>query len=254
MTWMRPATLFFWATIATTLALSGCSWSGEDAKESWAERKLRFERVAQTAKPLVAAIDGYVSETGRPPAGLVDVAPKYIQQIPATGLDDCPGFDYRSFSNRPARLVWYDLGSRQGKPMKKPAKFSEGDQDHAIMIFTLDSEDRIVNANIDRLPKGLKGVDFDAARWKQNDSRMLMALKLADTYRLAGMPSTVFEELLGTPDGGRKVENVPWELRINCSTGFLNRDVFFYWPSGKYPQRIYGGEVEAVTDWAYVHD
>ncbi len=254
MSGMRPPTLWLRMALVATLLLSGCSGQNGDAGDTWGERKLHFEQTAQLAQPLVAAIDSYLAATGRPPVRLDDVAPKYIQRIPATGLNDCPNFDYRSFSGRPVRLVWFDLGSRQGAPVKKPAKFPDGDPEHAIMLFAIDTDGNIVNANIDRLPKDLKGVDFDAAKWKQKQERMLMALKLSDTYRLDAMPTAVFEDLLGPPDGGRAIENVPWELRINCSTGFLNRDVFFYWPKQRYPKQIYGGDVEAVADWAYVHD
>ncbi|MCP3670559.1 MAG: hypothetical protein GY814_09020 [Gammaproteobacteria bacterium] len=254
MTGMGRVTRWLWVSLAATLFLSGCSSQEGDASKTWGERKLRFEQAAQLAQPLVTAIDGYIAAIGRPPAKLTDITPEYIKRIPTTGLSECPDFDYRSFSNRPVRLVWFDLGSRQGAPMKKPAKFPDGDPEHAIMLFALDSEGRIVTASIDRLPKDMKGVDFDVARWKRKEERMLMALKLSDAYRLHGMPVAVFSELLGPHDGSRVIGNVPWELRINCSTGFLNRDVFFYWPKQKYPKQIYGGDVEAVADWAYVHD
>ncbi len=251
---MRPVTLPLWMTLVTISLLSGCFGQQGDVDEPWGKRKLRFEQAAQVAQPLVTAIGSYFAATGRPPVRLADVAPEYIERIPATGLNGCPDFDYRSFSGRPARLVWFDLGSRQGKPLKKPAKFPDGDPEHAIMLFAIDTDGNIVSASIDRLPKDMKGVDFDAAKWKQKQDRILMALKLSDSYRLDGMPTAVFEDLLGPPDGIRDIENVPWELRINCSTGFLNRDVFFYWPVQKYPPQIYGGDVEPVVDWAYVHD
>lgn len=45
-----------------------------------------------------------------------------------------------------------------------------------------------------------------------------------------------------------------WELRVPCSVGMLNWDVFFYWPREKYPSHIYGGWVEAMGKWAYVHE
>ena len=46
----------------------------------------------------------------------------------------------------------------------------------------------------------------------------------------------------------------PWEISIPCSSGMLNWDVFFYWPSQKYPLQTYGGIVERIDDWAYVHE
>ncbi len=241
-----------WILGLSLLGLTACSGGGSD--EPWSKRKASFEQAAEIAKPLIAAINSYFQETGKPPLFLKDITPKYIPQIPATGVKECPDFDYRAFANRALHIVWYDLGSRQGRPMKKPAKFSDGNQEHAILVLALNSDSKIVSAKIDRLPKDLEGMEFNAAKWKLNDNRMLMSLKLADTYRLDGMPREVFQNLLGYPDGERALENVPWELRINCSTGFLNRDVFFYWPLQKYPPQIYSGDVELVADWAYVHD
>ena len=44
-----------------------------------------------------------------------------------------------------------------------------------------------------------------------------------------------------------------YKLWFSCP-GFLNNDRIFYWPSKNYPQQIYGGWVERVGDWAYVHE
>lgn len=57
-----------------------------------------------------------------------------------------------------------------------------------------------------------------------------------------------------TADGFRALRDSPWELRIDCSRGMLNWDVFFYWPTQRYPNHIYGGVVEGIADWAYVHE
>ncbi len=45
-----------------------------------------------------------------------------------------------------------------------------------------------------------------------------------------------------------------WELRVHCGTGPLNWDSFFYWPTEQYPRHIYGGSVERIGNWAYVHE
>ncbi len=45
-----------------------------------------------------------------------------------------------------------------------------------------------------------------------------------------------------------------WELKVECSIGFLNWDVFIYWPTEKYPSNIYGGSTELIRNWAYVHE
>jgi len=45
-----------------------------------------------------------------------------------------------------------------------------------------------------------------------------------------------------------------YELRVNCPSGGLNWDCFFYWPSQDYPDRIYGGVTEKIGKWVYVHE
>lgn len=49
-------------------------------------------------------------------------------------------------------------------------------------------------------------------------------------------------------------EDAPWELRVTCSSGILNWDVFYYWPSEKYPAESDGGWNEPVGNWSYVHE
>lgn len=45
-----------------------------------------------------------------------------------------------------------------------------------------------------------------------------------------------------------------YELRVATSIGVLNWDVFVYWPERNYPAQMYGGSVERIRDWAYVHE
>lgn len=45
----------------------------------------------------------------------------------------------------------------------------------------------------------------------------------------------------------------PWVLYIDCSYG-LNFDRFMYFPKRNYPKHGYGGLIEQVGDWAYVHE
>jgi hypothetical protein len=137
--------------------------------------------------------------------------------------------------------------------LSRSGRYPEGDPDHAILVFTLDSKQQITGALIDRLPKGRKALDFDPQRWKAGTNRIEMALSLRKTYELYGMPRDVFEGMLGLPDGQRAVHGPPWELRINCPTGLLNHDAFVYWPTEKYPQRMYGGTAEPIGRWVYVH-
>jgi len=52
----------------------------------------------------------------------------------------------------------------------------------------------------------------------------------------------------------RKISGCEWMLEVPCSSGILNWDVFVYFPSGEYPDRGWGGWLEPIGDWAYVHE
>jgi len=49
-------------------------------------------------------------------------------------------------------------------------------------------------------------------------------------------------------------EGNAWVLRVDTPTGGLNWDAFLYFPKQNYPQVGYGGVLERVEDWAYVHE
>lgn len=46
----------------------------------------------------------------------------------------------------------------------------------------------------------------------------------------------------------------PWAITIFTPSGGINFDQFMYWPLTNYPERGYGGWIERVGDWAYVHE
>ena len=46
----------------------------------------------------------------------------------------------------------------------------------------------------------------------------------------------------------------PWVLYINCTSGGVNFDMFIYFPKQNYPDKGYGGSLERVGKWAYVHE
>jgi hypothetical protein len=224
-----------------------------DAARNWETRKAAFQQAAERAEPLILAITAYASAAGHPPSALADIVPEYLEKLPATGLPTCSDFEYRSLAEFQGSIVWYDLGSRDGQPYSGSSRYGDGNPDHAILVFTLDSKGRITSALIDRMPKGRKPLDFEPQRWKTGVNRIEMALALSDTYRLDSMPRDVFEHLLGPPDGERVVHGAPWELRIKCATGLLNHDSFVYWPTRTYPQHLYGGRTEPIGGWVYIH-
>ena len=79
-----------------------------------------------------------------------------------------------------------------------------------------------------------------------------MILSFLQTTNIKELTINELNGMLGPPDGERAIKGPPWELRVQCPYGLLNWDVFFYWPTGDYPEYIYGGVVERVNKWAYV--
>ena len=49
-------------------------------------------------------------------------------------------------------------------------------------------------------------------------------------------------------------EGNPWVLSVFTPSGGINFDQFMYFPLTNYPKRGYGGWLERVGDWAYVHE
>jgi len=45
-----------------------------------------------------------------------------------------------------------------------------------------------------------------------------------------------------------------YEIRVNTPSGGINFDVFVFWPEGGYPPQMYGGHIEPINGWAYVHE
>jgi hypothetical protein len=62
------------------------------------------------------------------------------------------------------------------------------------------------------------------------------------------------EYLYRLPDTARHLGFRGYELRLRTPSGGIDFDCFVYWPERKYPQRMYGGRVERIGDWAYVHE
>ncbi len=46
----------------------------------------------------------------------------------------------------------------------------------------------------------------------------------------------------------------PWVLVVFTPCGGINFDQFMYFPLKNYPEKGYGGWLERVADWAYVHE
>lgn len=46
----------------------------------------------------------------------------------------------------------------------------------------------------------------------------------------------------------------PWVLVVFAPSGGINFDTFMYFPVQNYPEHGYGGVLERIADWAYVHE
>jgi hypothetical protein len=49
-------------------------------------------------------------------------------------------------------------------------------------------------------------------------------------------------------------EGNPWVITVFTPSGGINFDQFMYFPLTNYPKTGYGGWLERVGDWAYVHE
>jgi hypothetical protein len=45
-----------------------------------------------------------------------------------------------------------------------------------------------------------------------------------------------------------------WVLLVFTPSGGINFDMFMYFPNQNYPEKGYGGFIERISDWAYVHE
>ncbi len=49
-------------------------------------------------------------------------------------------------------------------------------------------------------------------------------------------------------------EGNSWILEVDTPNGGINFDKFMYFPKQNYPEVGYGGVIERIEDWAYVHE
>ncbi len=215
-------------------------------------RKALYYQATLRAEPLIEAINKYVKANNSAPKQLNDLIPRFIAELPGTGLEGCKWFKYVDYGTSRVVVLWSDLGSRHGKPISKESQYPDGDPGHALLTFTVGESDHVIDAKFDRMPKEFQTIEFDAEQWRAGKDRIAMAPDLPDKYQINRMPSVVLEELLGPPNGIRVLRDAPWELRINCPRNLTERDIFFYWPTERYPEQIYGGNTELVGKWLFV--
>jgi hypothetical protein len=55
-------------------------------------------------------------------------------------------------------------------------------------------------------------------------------------------------------DARREYAGNPWALSVSTPSGGINFDTILYFPNQNYPKHGYGGWLEPIGDWAYVHE
>jgi len=227
-------------------------WLDHRGSEPWNIRKTHLQTAAEEAQLVIDAIDRYVRFKGRTPESLDALIPDHIRWIPEPGIPGCGSFKYLNFGSGKISTLWYDLGPRSDSPSPQVGPSIDGDPRHAILLITLSPDDFIIDARFERMPKDAGKLEFDPQQWKKGSNRMGMALQLPDYANLRKMPRSTLVTLLGPPDGSRVLRDTPWELRIVCPKGLAERELFIYWPTGVYPDQIYGGTTRPVGSWVYI--
>ena len=181
--------------------------------------------------------------------------PEQIDRIPGTGIRAYPSFEYEAFDDEGASVLWWDLGSRNGRDFDGLWVYPDGPPDHAILAIELDDAGVETNARVDRLPHGEATTPFDGARWLADPAtRMGMVRSLPEAVLATGhVDRAALVTTLGPPTGERRTRNTPWELSIPCYE-LGGWDVLVYWPTHDYPAYMHGGDTERIGQWAYVHE
>jgi hypothetical protein len=102
--------------------------------------------------------------------------------------------------------------------------------------------------------------------FKEDRGRYPGSLDALVPDHLARVPGT---GMLGDPDftykraePGDRLSRGGWladhgagyDLSASCPMGLVNFDSVHYWPSREYPERAWGGMIEEIDGWAYVHE
>lgn len=88
-------------------------------------RHQAFVNLASRSRSLVQAVHDYENDTGAPPRQLSDVVPKYLAQIPSTGMGAYP--DYELIVPTPQRAMYY-RGQRWVLRVRTPSAILNWDE------------------------------------------------------------------------------------------------------------------------------
>ena len=123
-------------------------------------------------------------------------------------------------------------------------------------IVSLRAGDRIRMGAFARLAERSKPLVAAIRAYEEKHGRPPKSLAALVPDFLANIPST---GMGAYPEYRYKVptnshEGNPWVLYVFTPSGGINFDQFMYFPLTNYPKVGYGGWLERVGDWAYVHE
>lgn len=95
------------------------------------------------------------------------------------------------------------------------------------------------------------------ALFEKGHGRPPAKLELLVPKYISGVPNTGLGAYpnydYNTPSTSQGPE-APWGLSVDCPVGFFKFDAFYYLPTEKYPEDVFGGYLEPIKSWAYFHD
>lgn len=71
---------------------------------------------------------------------------------------------------------------------------------------------------------------------------------------MAAYPEYRYAPRGGGSSGTTPPEQNPWMLWVNTPSGGINFDEFMYFPLQNYPEKDYGGVLQRIGEWAYLHE
>ncbi len=224
----------------------------EHREPSLEERLKKFQGLPMRAAPLVAAIEKFAKDTGKPPNNLSELVPKYIASIPETGVGQFPSYSYRAIPDGGmGPVIWYDLGPVGEGPLPTDDAYDArlGDSEHAILVFRF-LDGRLSTCHAVRFGPS-NGIRFDSGQWRAD--KMIRRQMVRDFQKNTFPKIEVREnllELLGEPDGRGFLAETPWELSVECTWDNANMDSVVYWPTRNYPHDP--KRFIPIGDWRFI--
>lgn len=93
-------------------------------------------------------------------------------------------------------------------------------------------------------------------KFKRENKRLPANLQELVPAYIPAVPQTgmaAYPEFIYNNDGFKKRYFQTYQLSVRTGFGF-DFDSLNYWPEGDYPTEMYGGRVERIGSWAYVHE